>query len=65
MLWITAIAPPLNQSDEVGKQYMHLAKMAVMSARLNAPSLQPHLMYLTNCVDGNRTMPTARVAHPQ
>lgn len=55
LLWITAIAPPLSSSDEVGRQYFQLAKVATMSARLYAPSLQPHLMYLTDCVDSNRT----------
>ncbi|KAL1524783.1 hypothetical protein AB1Y20_019664 [Prymnesium parvum] len=49
MLWLTAISPPLNQTDTVGAMYAQLAKAAVLSARLHAPSLQPHLMYLTDC----------------
>ena len=55
IMWFTAISPPLDSKDRIGPLYIQAAKTAILSARFHAPSLQPHLMYLTQCTSATTT----------
>ena len=43
--WFTTMAPPLSLNDTVGRRFIQAAKVSVLSARRNAPSLSPYLLY--------------------
>ena len=43
--WFTTMAPPLSPNDTVGRRFIQAAKVSVLSARRNAPSLSPYLLY--------------------
>lgn len=46
VLWFTTLVPFLNQSLASWRMQVQMAKTTIESARLFAPSLEPHIMYV-------------------
>eukprot|EP00966_Prymnesium_polylepis_P082349 1906828-Prymnesium_polylepis.1 len=50
------MAPPLHATDKVGQQFIGAAKVTILSALLNAPSLVPFLLYYGHADETSRWM---------
>jgi len=46
VMWFIALAPPKDATDVHAVEFAQAAKVSVLSAAKNAPSLEPHLIYL-------------------
>ena len=56
MPWLTTMAPPLHATDNIGQRFIRAAKVTVLSALLNAPSLVPFLLYYGHADETSRWM---------
>ena len=55
VLWFMALAPPMGRADKQAWHFQESAKVALLSAQANAPSLMPHLIYLQGPADSFTT----------